>query len=721
MTSVFKTLFWVKDVFAAEFGNSDVQSNYSRLYAWMANQLGHMTLGLATALAYIWIYETLHDLAAYDSGVVGAGWGALLLNFAGFVMLAGTGALVIYMRYLALAHQGEWDHRNRVYPLPAAVGLWVGIGIGGLLILLFFRILMMEPGTTDPASIEVHAHIGAAMTLAGAITILAKDWRAMVLGFLFVIGALWLTISDSAMFAGSKYLTALLLMIALAVLLFATARTYDANGNKVRSGSAMLNAAVIVALTGFLFLGLDEAAFILDGRAAEWIGIDTPQWRHAFTAAIAALALWLVKEFGSDIPLVSVEIANAAKVRYGHGHSDYKAIEQAYFADAVWDARTDGVFYVTGAVIAVALLTDTGLMQTAWASGPDFLGLLFFGLIFLLSGRRWAYRQQALDLVGSPYASRLAVLQNAVELRVMLGDKLGPPRDDPMSVLLEFARGGLRRIGQIEDAPVLVNFDHLVILGRLGSGKTPLGIAISSEAALRDLEAKIGIPFADPIRPRKSGTSRTEVPGKPYEESGRRAATYITLKNLYTMTRHIRFSAKNKETPEEKAKAHANLINWLDREWIRRNLIGIVPEGISEEDAGRLPGPVDLLVIDDINLALPGASESDATNTDAVAAKAIEALQIEAMQEGQDVRMLEEILPALPQHRDQHTVWMVDVTDLPPFVRSSDADECNSMHEMPETLKPLLRTLSWGLRRPNAVEPARIALAFVEMDEVKEN
>ena len=89
MTSVFKTLFWVKDVFAAEFGNSDVQSNYSRLYAWMANQLGHMTLGLATALAYVWIYETLHDLAAYDSGSWFAGWGALLLNFAGFVMLVG--------------------------------------------------------------------------------------------------------------------------------------------------------------------------------------------------------------------------------------------------------------------------------------------------------------------------------------------------------------------------------------------------------------------------------------------------------------------------------------------------------------------------------------------------------------------------------------------------------------------------------------------------------
>ena len=721
MTSVFKTLFWVKDVFAAEFGNSDVQSNYSRLYAWMANQLGHMTLGLATALAYVWIYETLHDLAAYDSGGWFAGWGALLLNFAGFVMLVGTGSLVILVRYKASGHQENWDHRNRVYPLSPTVGLWVGLGIGGLLILLFFRILVMEPGVTDPALIEVYAHVGAALTLAGAITILAKDWRAMVLGYLFVMGAVWLTISESPIFAGSKDTVAVALIMALAVVLFATARTYDDKDDKVRGGPAMLNAAAIVVLTTVLFAGLDEAAFILDGRAAEWVGIDTPQWRHAFTAAIAALALWLVKEFGSDIPLVSVEIANAARVRHGHGHADYKEIERAYFADAVWDARTDGVFYVTGAVIAVALLTDTGLMQTTWASGPDFLGLLFFGLIFLLSGRRWAYRQQALDLVGSPYASRLAVLQNAVELRVMHGNKLGPPRDDPMSVLLEFARGGLRRFGQIEDTPTLVDFDHLVILGKLGSGKTPLGIAISSEAALRDLEAKIGVPFADPIRPRKSHLSRTEIPDKPYEESGRRAAAYITLKNLYTMTRHIRLSAKEKKTPEEQAEARADLVKWLGKEWKRRNLIGIVPEDTTMEEAARLPGPVDLLVIDDINLALPGVSGSSRENLDAAKAKAIEARQIEVMQDSQDVRMLEEILPALPQHRDQHTVWMVDVTSLPPFVRSNQADHRNSDQDMPDTLEPLLCTLSAGLRSPGTDEPARIALAFVEMDEIKEN
>lgn len=39
---------WLTRIFEAEFGFSDVQSNYSRTYAWMANQLGHMTLGMAT-------------------------------------------------------------------------------------------------------------------------------------------------------------------------------------------------------------------------------------------------------------------------------------------------------------------------------------------------------------------------------------------------------------------------------------------------------------------------------------------------------------------------------------------------------------------------------------------------------------------------------------------------------------------------------------------------
>ncbi|MEL6235505.1 MAG: hypothetical protein AAFR46_13970 [Pseudomonadota bacterium] len=53
-------------IFAEEFGVSDLQGNYSRTYSWMANQLGHMTLGLGTALAAVWAIElcgsVLNDL-----------------------------------------------------------------------------------------------------------------------------------------------------------------------------------------------------------------------------------------------------------------------------------------------------------------------------------------------------------------------------------------------------------------------------------------------------------------------------------------------------------------------------------------------------------------------------------------------------------------------------------------------------------------------------------
>ncbi len=81
-----KSFLWITDVFASEFGNSDVQANYSRLYAWMANQLGHMTLGLATTLAFVWVYETMHDLIQRQYGAF-TSLGDFLLNFAGAVML----------------------------------------------------------------------------------------------------------------------------------------------------------------------------------------------------------------------------------------------------------------------------------------------------------------------------------------------------------------------------------------------------------------------------------------------------------------------------------------------------------------------------------------------------------------------------------------------------------------------------------------------------------
>ncbi|MEL7154113.1 MAG: hypothetical protein AAFN51_10075, partial [Pseudomonadota bacterium] len=334
------------------------------------------------------------------------------------------------------------------------------------------------------------------------------------------------------------------------------------------------------------------------------------------------------------------------------------------------------------------------------------------GLIFLIAGRRWAYRQQALDLVGSPYASRLAVMRNALELRVVLSEKLGPPRDNALSVLLEFARGGKRRAGQVDGESPILNFDHLIILRRLGSGKTPLGSALSSEAALHDLEAKIGIPGVDVIRDRKTESTRTPIPGKPAAEAGRRDATYTRLKNLYTLVKYL----QSKPADPAQGDAHRKgLLAWLLGQQLKSNFIGVCPDGTTEDERAELPGPVDLLVVDDINLALPGqalAPESEADTTDEAQ---IEREQTAAMREGQDVRMVKEILPCLPHDCDQHTVWVIDVTAFPGFVFSDDEDARNAMHDIPETLAPLLNTLTSGLRRPVDGSPARIAVAFVRM------
>ena len=68
---------WLIRIFEAQFGNSDVLSNYSRTYSWMANQLGHMTLGLGTAFLYFWVvstFETVHHHIRPEKEVLGDRW-----------------------------------------------------------------------------------------------------------------------------------------------------------------------------------------------------------------------------------------------------------------------------------------------------------------------------------------------------------------------------------------------------------------------------------------------------------------------------------------------------------------------------------------------------------------------------------------------------------------------------------------------------------------------
>jgi hypothetical protein len=55
---------WLQKIFAHEFGYSDIEGNYSRVYPWMANQLGHLTLGMAVVLFFYWFHDTVGSAGA---------------------------------------------------------------------------------------------------------------------------------------------------------------------------------------------------------------------------------------------------------------------------------------------------------------------------------------------------------------------------------------------------------------------------------------------------------------------------------------------------------------------------------------------------------------------------------------------------------------------------------------------------------------------------------
>lgn len=52
---------WITRIFDTEFGFSDVRSKYSRVYSWMANQLGHLTLGIGGTVLFAWIVDSFEE------------------------------------------------------------------------------------------------------------------------------------------------------------------------------------------------------------------------------------------------------------------------------------------------------------------------------------------------------------------------------------------------------------------------------------------------------------------------------------------------------------------------------------------------------------------------------------------------------------------------------------------------------------------------------------
>lgn len=531
---------WLSEVFAEEFGSSDVLSNYSRSYVWMANQLGHMTLGLGVAFLFVWIAEAvaigfgLH-LATYLVAIgilaavalvlwhvtpepwvvflvvlavvllLAAGFGlggalrgiarSILDHIAAIVIFASVvSALVAIIAPVASAllvtvpaawRRDEPAARGDETGLPddplhdirgreTTVCWWIAAyAIVALAVIVTGSIVsdaLAPTATPTPAEMDPRTVAGmavAGLLVASAILAIGRDGRPVLLAILAVAGAVFLGSGAFADADSTRENVAIVLALA-----FACAGWVASGGRIVIAIFMVLGAALYFCAVATLTLEADRAGV---------------------AAAIASMALWGVKEFGADLPTVRAELLSARAARRRHGadadDQSLRDLECAFVADARQDARTDGAFYVAGAVIALAILTDTidRLVSadtpgaSAWTSDLEVVGFFAFVLLFLSLGRNWTYRQHAVDRAGLRRANRLALFTRAVET-------VSPrPVRVPLGALKAFAR----RNGWQDQPGCKGPVNHLIVRGAPGSGRTPLAAAIASEGALADIPTSV--------------------------------------------------------------------------------------------------------------------------------------------------------------------------------------------------------------------------------------
>lgn len=298
-------------------------------------------------------------------------------------------------------------------------------------------------------------------------------------------------------------------------------------------GKARTNSARFALLAGFVF-------FVFFIFVASRSGADEPAWRQAIAAGLTALAIWWVKEFGNDIVRVDRGIREAMIQRKKNGYpavwrnvtaeEDVGPAVREYRRDALADALTDSVFYLTGAVIGAGILYaqyGANGASTIWQNLPATLGFAFFMLVYILVGHSWTRRSGALDEIQVFKAFRFGMIPSALAVRVYrpaadsgqhmeiegLRENGAAPRPDrqakslgSMQTLLAFSRGSL--CVEAGGEPV----KHLLIVGRFGSGRTDLGNAVASEAALCNIP---------PIGARKRD-----------QDQDKREVRYFTLNNV---------------------------------------------------------------------------------------------------------------------------------------------------------------------------------------------
>ena len=151
-------------------------------------------------------------------------------------------------------------------------------------------------------------------------------------------------------------------------------------------------------------------------------------------------------------------------------------LNRQFESTARWDSRTDAMFYLAGAWIGAGVISDVSAItgsRISWEFDLELFGFLFFVTFFVLGGRNWAYRQQAVDRSGAERANMMAVVDFCVELYDSAGMRVKEPRLE----LYKFAR---KKSDQSR------RFDHLVVFGS-GSLNERLADALVTEGALASL------------------------------------------------------------------------------------------------------------------------------------------------------------------------------------------------------------------------------------------
>lgn len=511
-------LFWPFYDFRGKFVSQDRLGALTRDYTWSATQLTHAALGFGAAFLFLVNAEVWSQLSAIvaDGGPSdAAGWleAGLLTLFIALLF----GGLV----YFAVSFLRNADWRTYRAASTAAKGakiLWRVVMFGVLAVAAVGALLLLYDGFTGLGEPAPDGEPSPAQKLAAGGVALATVIYAAVIGSLSAHVALtalgWLALAAAAVMVDPTVLSAYDRMgmggmglpewlgSLLGNLDFVLGITEAVFGFTVQHSRIAL---ILVILFFVISLFLPKTVFrsgllvripaTLALTAAFWIVTSPliPEGFHRVAASVlAALALWWVKEFATDVASVERAIQRAALMRTLNGYparkngvdpvADFRAAQEELRRDALCDSRTDAMFYLFGALFVIAAQAMTPVW-TGLSSATAALAILLLAfLVYTIAGFRWTRRGRALDDIAVAPSSRFAVYEGALDAQ-LLGPDGAPAAAAPgvgsLETLRAFAKGEL---ASPDGEPVR----HLVIAGPYGSGRSRLAHTLACETALAE-------------------------------------------------------------------------------------------------------------------------------------------------------------------------------------------------------------------------------------------